>query len=77
MELEIISPEGYVYQGETEAVSLPGAEGRFDILPKHAPLIALLQKGVIIYKVKGIEQKKEIDGGFAEIREDHLSICIE
>lgn len=77
MELEIISPEGYVYQGEADIVSLPGAGGRFDILPKHAPLIALLQKGVIIYKVKGNEQRKEIGGGFVEIKDDRLSVCIE
>lgn len=77
MELEIISPEGYIYQGETDRVSLPGAKGRFEVLPRHAPLITLLQKGVIIYHVKGTEEKKEIDGGFVEIRNDRLSVCIE
>lgn len=77
MELEIISPEGSVYQGTADLVSLPGVGGRFDILPQHAPLIAVLQKGSIIYIVKGNKQTKEINGGFAEIKDNHLSICIE
>ncbi|RHJ93500.1 F0F1 ATP synthase subunit epsilon [Parabacteroides bouchesdurhonensis] len=77
MNLEILSPEGVVYQGNAESVSFPGVEGQFDVLPKHAPLIAALTKGVIVYSVKGIEQKKEVEGGFVEIKDDHLSVCIE
>ena len=40
MRLEIVSPDGILFEGETERVSFPGAAGSFDILPHHAPLIA-------------------------------------
>lgn len=77
MELEIISPQGTLYQGTVERVSLPGAAGRFDILPKHAPLIALLQAGEVIYHTADGDGKLTVQGGFAEIKEDHLSVCVE
>ena len=45
MRLEIISPDGILYEGETQQVSFPGAAGSFDILPHHAPMIAALGEG--------------------------------
>ena len=39
MRLEIVSPDGILFEGETESVSFPGVAGSFDILPHHAPLI--------------------------------------
>ena len=45
MKLEIVSPDGILFEGETESVSFPGVAGSFDILPHHAPLIAALKAG--------------------------------
>ena len=47
MKLEIVSPDGILFEGETESVSFPGVAGSFDILPHHAPLIAALKAGTI------------------------------
>lgn len=38
MELEIISPGGVLFKGETDYVSFPGTAGSFDVLPHHAPM---------------------------------------
>lgn len=77
MKLEIISPEGIVYQGETDRVSFPGEEGGFDVLPHHAPLIAALGKGAIRYGRGKEEREMKIRGGFVEVKEDTISACIE
>ena len=37
MKLEIVSPDGILFEGETESVSFTGAAGSFDILTHHAP----------------------------------------
>jgi F-type H+-transporting ATPase subunit epsilon len=47
MTVEIITPEQKLYQGEAEAVQLPGKDGLFQILDKHAPLIATLAEGTV------------------------------
>ena len=53
MRLEIVSPDGILFEGEAERVSFPGTAGSFDILPHHAPLIAALRQGTIQYEHDG------------------------
>lgn len=79
MELEIISPQGIVFRGETNYVSFPGTAGSFDVLPHHAPMIAALREGVIRYreKEKEAEQTIKIRSGFVEVKDEILSVCIE
>lgn len=77
MKLEIISPEGSVYHGETDRLSLPGTEGRFDVLPHHAPLIAALQAGTIRFGSGKDEREVKIRSGFVEVKENTISACIE
>ncbi len=78
MELEIISPGGVLFKGETDYVSFPGTAGSFDVLPHHAPMIAALKEGVIRYQTdEKKEQEIKIQSGFVEIKDDILSVCIE
>lgn len=79
MELEIISPAGILFKGETDYVSFPSIAGSFDVLPHHAPMIAALEEGVIRYQTKEKETQQEIkiQSGFVEIKDDTLSVCIE
>ena len=77
MRLEIISPNGILYEGETQQVSFPGAAGSFDILPHHAPMIAALGEGTIVFESDGKKGEQTIRSGFVEVKEDHISVCIE
>ena len=78
MELEIISPDGILFKGETNYVSFPGTAGSFDVLPHHAPMIAALEAGAIRYQAnEKKEQEIKIQSGFVEIKDDILSVCIE
>ncbi|MBP3716529.1 MAG: ATP synthase F1 subunit epsilon [Paludibacteraceae bacterium] len=77
MELEIISPERIVYTGTVDSVTLPGVLGQFTILPQHAALISSLKEGEIIYIDADGENRIRIDSGFAEVRDNKISVCIE
>ncbi len=77
MELKIITPEKVLYEGEAEAVTFPGLDGSFDVLPHHAPLIAALKKGVIRYRAAGKEHEQPAGSGFVQVENDRLSVCIE
>lgn len=77
MELEIISPERVVFTGEVESITLPGTLGQFTILPDHAALISSLKSGEIIFKNAEGENTIRIDSGFAEVRDNKISVCIE
>lgn len=78
MRLEILSPEGLVFTGEVLSVSVPGSYSAFTILKSHAPIISSLSKGVVSYVLDG-EGEKEIliDGGFVEVDNNVVTICIE
>ena len=45
MRLEIVSPDGILFEGEAERVSFPGAEGSFDMNHHHATLIDAQRQG--------------------------------
>jgi F-type H+-transporting ATPase subunit epsilon len=78
MQLEILTPERTVYSGTVYGVQLPGTEGSFEILEKHAPLIASLGSGKMkILKDKTHSEVFEIAGGFVEVLNNKVSVLIE
>tara|TARA_R110002072_G_scaffold151503_6_gene300905 strand:+ start:2232 stop:2510 length:279 start_codon:yes stop_codon:yes gene_type:complete len=47
MKLEIISPEAVLLQADVKSVAVPGVNGEFQILDNHAPIVSILQEGLI------------------------------
>lgn len=47
MQLEILTPEHRIFEHTVDAVQVPGANGLFQILDGHAPLISTLQPGTV------------------------------
>lgn len=77
MKLEIITPEEIVFSGEVSLVTVPGTNGRFTILERHAPIISSLEKGIITYRVGGEDINFNAGGGFVEVSSNKVSIAIE
>ena len=76
MTLTVLSPERTLLQiSDVTAIELPGTAGRFVILHGHAPLITSLTAGIIRYDVGGERRTLEIEGGFAEILDDNVTVC--
>jgi len=71
--LKIVSPERIEFTGEVESVKVPGAQGSFEILTGHAPIISILTKGVVEYA----RQQLPILGGFVEVQKNQVSLCVE
>lgn len=51
MQLEIVSPEAQLFNGEVLSVTVPGASGSFQILNNHAPIVSTLVEGRV--KIQG------------------------
>lgn len=73
LKLKIVSPEKIEFTGEVERVVVPGLQGQFEILNNHAPIISVLQKGVVVYDKENLP----ILGGFVEVQKNEVSLCIE
>ena len=78
LKLKIVSPERIEFDGEAESVLVPGSQGQFEILNDHAPIISTLDKGVVEYGLpKGQKVQLEILGGFVEVQQNVVSLCVE
>ncbi len=77
MKLEIVSPEKIYFSGDVTLVTLPGKSGMFTILENHAPILAALDKGIVVYKIATVEHSLNITGGFAEVNNNVVTVCIE
>lgn len=77
MNLEIITPDTTIYEGEAELVQLPGIDGSFEILNHHAPLISALSKGKIKIKKNGKDEFFDINGGVIEVLNNKVLILAE
>lgn len=67
MYLEIMTPEKKVFEGNVTIATFPGADGSFQIMDNHAPLISLLKEGVVEYRSKEASQSVNITGGVVEV----------
>jgi F-type H+-transporting ATPase subunit epsilon len=70
----IISQDRIVYQGDALRVDLPGADGEMGILPNHAPLLTLLQFGVINVQTINGNLHFTVAGGVVEVQPDEINV---
>ncbi len=75
---ELVSPERLVLSRDVEMVVVPGTEGYFGVLPRHAPMISTLAAGVIdIHEGGAVVDRIFVAGGFAEVTETRCTVLAE
>jgi len=74
MHLEILTPEKKIFEGDVSIVTFPGADGSFQVMDHHAPLISLLKDGVVEYKSKDALQTLNITGGVVEVLKNKVIV---
>ena len=78
MTLEILTPERKIFSGEVYGVQLPGIDGLFEVLDKHAPIVSALKAGKLkILKDKNSTVSYSIQSGFAEVLNNRTSVLVE
>lgn len=76
--LEVVTPEKFVVSEGAEYVAAPGLQGEFGVLPGHTPFLSQLKVGSLRYKTeKGQERCVFINGGFAEVLPDKVTVLAE
>lgn len=77
LRFELATPTRLVVTEEADEVVVPGAEGYFGVLPGHAPLLALVGAGEVMYRSGPAERYVAVSGGFAEVGPDHVTLLTE
>ncbi|MDB2324622.1 ATP synthase F1 subunit epsilon [Alphaproteobacteria bacterium] len=77
-QLELVTPSKVMVQKAASMVVAPGVEGLFGVLPRHAPLLADLARGVIeVYDNGKVVNRYMIDGGLADVTPEAVTILAE
>ena len=77
-QLELVTPARIMAQKEVQMVVAPGVEGLFGVLPRHAPLLAGLERGIVeVHEDGKITDRIMIDGGIADVSSESVTIMAE
>lgn len=76
LNLVIYSAEKEIFKGTAESIYVPAREGDFEVLSGHAPILALLDKGLIRLRTDAEEKSFPIEGGFIEVHKDEVTLLI-
>ena len=75
IELDIVSAEASIFNGEVTFVSVTGTIGELGIYPGHSPLLTALKPGQIRAVLEnGAEEVFYMSGGMLEIQPNMISI---
>lgn len=75
--LTIYTPNGILFNGEVTSVTLPGTKGPFTVMSNHGAIITSLTKGIIKYVIDEEISAIEVLGGFAEVKKNVATVCLE
>jgi len=90
MQLDIISPEASLFSGEVISVTVPGADGEFQMFNNHAPIVSVLTSGKVkiqtnveestIYQDKITKESDKyilpIESGTLEMKDNKIVILV-
>ncbi len=75
--VEVLTPEGFAYQGDAQRLVAPGAAGELGVLANHAPLISLLKPGEIrVTDEAGEVHRFAADEGFLQVRANRALVLV-
>ena len=73
--LSIVTPEREVFGAPITSISLPGVEGAFGVMSGHAPIMSLLNAGLVVVRgADNMEQRMSIGGGFFQMIGDKATL---
>ena len=77
LHFSLVSPERELFSGEVDQVDAPGSEGDFGVLVGHAPFMTTLKAGRVKLYDNGETRAFDMQGGFADVTAEGLTILAE
>ncbi|MFK8056604.1 MAG: ATP synthase F1 subunit epsilon [Saprospiraceae bacterium] len=78
MNISVLTPEKELYSGSINSISVPGVEGKFQVLRNHAPIVsALAEGGVTIKRADGQFITFTIERGFIEVLNNEIALLVQ
>ncbi len=78
LQVRVVSPDSVLFEGPAASVVAPSWDGKLGILPRHAPMIALLGSGELSIDLPGGGSERFfVAGGVLKVEGDDLMILTE
>jgi len=78
IKIELVTPSEMLLSELAEMVVIPGSEGMFGVLPRHAATLANLQRGTLnVYNDGAVTRRFLIDGGVADVLPERVIVLAE
>ena len=77
LQFDLVSPERLVVSERVDAVTIPGVEGDFGVLPNHSPVMAMIREGELIVENDGAQRSFALAGGFADVTPEAVTVLSE
>ena len=78
LQVRVVSPARVVLESEATSLVAPAWDGKVGILPKHAPMIALLGSGTLsVDKPGGGSVEIYVAGGVLQVQDDRVTVLVE
>ena len=75
--LRIIAPDHIVLDEQVDSVRLPGVDGSFGVLPRHARMVAAIVAGALRYRQGSTEKILFVSDGFCEVGDNVVRVVSE
>ncbi len=77
MVLSLVSPEGVLFSGSFESLSIPAWDGLRGILRGHAPLVGKLGTGIMSVKGGNGTERFGVYGGFYQVSPGRVDVIVD
>ena len=77
LRFDLVSPERLVVSERVDAVTIPGVEGDFGVLPNHSPVMTMVREGELIVENDGMQRSFALAGGFADVTPEGVTVLSE
>lgn len=76
IQVDVVSAEESIFEGEAEFVALPGEQGELGIYPRHTPLITRIKPGTVRMKLVGQSEDEVVfvNGGILEVQPNKVTV---
>jgi len=75
--LAVVTPEREVIETEVDEITAPGWDGEFGVLPHHAPFLAVIRSGELMYRQGKERHFMSVGFGFVEVLPEKVTVLIE
>lgn len=75
IKIDVISPEGMIYEGEAKMITLRGADGELGITPGHTQLLTSIKPGPLRVSLSEVDEEiLFVAGGILEVQPDRVIV---